>query len=97
MASFYISTISLSRLSLAHSQVATSNSSLSLRRLLITLPASQSRKSTREYEELLKLPLRSHYTGKEYNNLPLLKEHLEEEWARRGQAAREAAPAAGVA
>ena len=40
------------------------------------------------YEAILKEPLVSIYTGDEFKNLPRLKEHLEEEWSKRGRKAK---------
>lgn len=51
----------------------------------------QTNKSAKEYEQIFKLPLTSHYTGAEYKTIPKLKEHLEAEFARRAKAAKAAA------
>ncbi|KAL8281116.1 hypothetical protein RQP46_006474 [Phenoliferia psychrophenolica] len=49
--------------------------------------------STAFYEDILKEPLVSIYNGDEFKNLPKLKEHLADEWARRGRKAKEQAKA----
>ncbi|SCV71929.1 BQ2448_4623 [Microbotryum intermedium] len=47
--------------------------------------SQENTRSSSFYENLFKLPLRSHYTGQEYPTIPKLKVHLEEEWERRGR------------
>ncbi|SGY23964.1 BQ5605_C019g08999 [Microbotryum silenes-dioicae] len=59
---------------------------LHLTKVIEQVEASQKdTNSTSSYENLLKVPLRSHYTGQQYPTIPKLKVHLEEEWERRGK------------